>query len=153
LRVTVLDDTSVIGAVVVVAEPHGTAVARRDVRLANPELVACSRASCTEFLGSMARLETLAGRMRGERVALYGAGFYGTLVQAHLDELDLGVTAVFDANPRKQGTSRLGLTVRSPAELSSGEWSDSDLVMCINPQIAASVGEKFAPYVRAVHVV
>jgi SAM-dependent methyltransferase len=155
MRVSVVDDTSAMGGVVVVAAsaPNGSAVAREDVHLASPERVAFSRKSSAEFLNYLARLEALVEGLRSERIVMYGAGFYGTLVQAHLEARALRVVDVFDANPRKQGTSRLGLTVRSPDALSTGEWSDADLVMCINPQIAASVGEKFAPYVRAVHVI
>lgn len=152
-RVLTVDDTSAIGAVVVVATPDGPPVSRADLRLASPERVALGRASSAEFLDYAARLESLAAGLRADRVALYGAGFYGTLVQARLEAAGLRVTDLFDANPRKQGQTRLGLTVRSPDALAAGGFGDVDLVMCINPRIAASVGEKFASHVRAVHVV
>jgi hypothetical protein len=138
---------------VLVATAAGAVPSRDEVRLLSAERVAYGRESCSEFLAYMARLEALAGQLRGKRVALYGAGFYGVLVQAQLDQEQVQVTDLFDANPRKEGTSRLGLTVRSPDALSSGQWSDVDLVMCINPQIAASVGKKLAPHVRAVHII
>ena len=153
LRIVALDETSAIGAVVVIAEAAGTAVEREAVELRNPELVAYSRASSAEFLDYTTRLEALAKRLRGRRVALYGAGFYGVLVQAQLENADVQVVDVFDANPRKQGTFRLGVSVQSPDALATGKWSDVDLIMCINPKIAPSVGEKFAPSVREVHVI
>jgi hypothetical protein len=153
LDVTVLDDASTIGAMALVAEPQGRRNLREDVQLANPEQASYARESSAEFIAYMARLETLPISLRCERVALYGAGFYGTLVKAQLDAAKKRVIDVFDANPRKQGTYRLGVWVRSPDDLSSGEWKDVDLVICVNPQIAFTVGERLAAYVRAVHVI
>jgi hypothetical protein len=153
MRTVTVDDTSAIGAVVVVARADGPVISRENLALADPQRVASSRKSAADFLNYMTRLDCLAGRLRDHRVAIYGAGFYGALVQARLASEGVELTAAFDANPRKQGSWRLGLEVRSPDELSSGKWSDVDLVMCINPRIAASVGERFAPFVAQVDVV
>ena len=152
-RVLTVDDTSAIGAVVVIATPDGSPIDRANVRLADASRVEDSRDSTTEFLQYMQRLESLARRLCGKRVALYGAGFYGVLVQAHLESAGAQVVDVFDANPRKQGSERLGLTVRAPETLANGDWRDTDLVMCINSRIAASVGQKFAEDVSKVHVI
>jgi SAM-dependent methyltransferase len=149
-RVLTLDDSSAIGAVALVAEPTEAGAGKLT---ADPDRVHYARATSAEFLDYIERLERLAQQLRGKRVALYGAGFYGVLVQAHLEHAGARIVDVFDANPRKQGGERLGMTVREPEALASGQWRDTDLVMCINPRIAASVGQKFSPHVSKVHVI
>lgn len=98
------------GAHVVVAAPTDTPDSAR-----NPEGVDTCSVSVREALGGWKRiLDGIASdNVNGRRVAIYGAGFYGTLIASRLGEKP---ACFLDRNPHLQGQEHLGLPVLPPEE-------------------------------------
>jgi SAM-dependent methyltransferase len=81
-------------------------------------------------LGDRLRLAEQAIGMRP--VAVYGAGFYGSYIGAHLEHPDR-IRAYVDQNPYLQGTKHLGCPVVGPADL---DPAIGDVHVGLNPRIA-----------------
>ncbi len=135
--VRMVDDTSNTGATLVIALSDGRRVDRTALRtpaLADP---GSALASTAPFTAMMDGITALSGRIdAGRKVYLYGAGFYAALVSAHLAPTGVDVAGLFDANPRKQGTTRLGQRVSSPHDITRDRHREADLVVCVNPAIS-----------------
>jgi len=137
-----IDETSSIGAVVVVAKNRGRAAS--PLR-ALPDAKAHSIAAARDYLELKERISRLGTSLRpGARLYLYGAGFYATLASAALGGRP--VDGVFDANQKKQGSLRFGQPVRDPAAIARENFNDASLVVCVNGTIAGTIKARFEPY-------
>ncbi len=145
-EVVEVDETSSVGALILVARSSGGTASE----LSPPaDALARSLSAAQPFLELDRRIKALPDRMPPEgRLFLYGAGFYATCARAALGSRD--VHGVFDANPKKQGSLRLGHRVQSPERALSGEFADASLLVCVNGAIAGSIRDRFAAGFRHV---
>jgi hypothetical protein len=144
-----VDEQGSIGAMAVVAQRRAI-VGFESIR-ERSDLVTLSRNDSTAFIEYLRSLRAVGQKLRRDRpVWLYGAGFYGALVSSELTSAGHVVRGVFDANPRKTGTSFLGHVVRHADELNRADLGDAQLIMCVNPRIAPSIAQRFAGSVGAV---
>ena len=137
-----LDEESSIGALILVARNDGKAP-----RTLRPRdgVVEASRAAAAPYLALRERIGGLHARANeSQRLFLYGAGFYATLARAALAARP--IAGVFDANEKKHGLPRFGTTVRDPAEITAGGFSDAELLVCVNGAVAGSIRDRFAPF-------
>ena len=142
-----IDTTSAMGAVAVLARR-----AERDPRpiAADPLRARASRAAIAPFLDYMAGVQSLAARVDPARpLYVYGAGFYATLTCAVLGATP---SAVFDANPRKHGTTHLGAPVLAPERAKDPAHAEGELVVCVNPAITSRIAAELKPHFHAAHV-
>jgi SAM-dependent methyltransferase len=146
LEVVELDDASAVGAMAVLARRS------KPTRLAaEPRLTPDPDAATAPFLDYLGRLDAMLGALRPkEPVYLYGAGFYAALTLARLRARGHEATGIFDANPRKQGLARWGMSVAAPETATAREHGRSVLVVCVNRRVAAPVVDRFTPVFRAV---
>lgn len=137
-----IDETSSIGALVVVAKNRGGAASPLK---AHSDAKADSLAAASDYLAMKERISQLGTSLRpGGRLYLYGAGFYATLASAALGGRP--VDGVFDANQKKQGSLRFGHPVRDPAAIARENFGDASLVVCVNGTIAGTIKARFEPY-------
>lgn len=143
LSVLTVDATSAVGSVAVLAEVGDSREARVEARRAS--LLEAQRGG-----EEVARyFEALLGAVRGvpahREVYVYGAGFYGALAVAALRACGRTAAGLFDANPRKQGESRLGLIVAPPESAKAATHGDAVLLVAVNPRLSDDVRERLAP--------
>jgi len=144
-----VDEESSVGAIVLVARNLGAGT--RPVRKSR-ERVKAARVRAQTFLDYVARLERLAPELAASReIYLYGAGFYATLAATVLPS-DTHLAGVFDANPKKHGTTKLGTTVRSPDAIEQS-CREAALLVCVNERIAPSIADRYRSSFRQIWVV
>jgi SAM-dependent methyltransferase len=144
-----VDEQASLGALVLVAKNLGAG--NRPVRKSRSRVQA-ARAHAQSFLDYLARLERLAPSLaEAKDVYFYGAGFYAALAATVLPAA-AHLAGVFDANPKKHGTVKLGATVQSPDAIAEG-CRDGSLLVCVNERIAPSIAERYRAHFRAVWVV
>jgi SAM-dependent methyltransferase len=149
-----VDEESAIGAVVVLARRGEDAPARDGWRFADPALVAYGARTSGAFIEYLRDLRRVVERVSRDRpVYLYGAGFYATLWNAELEAAGIRVAGLFDANPRKTGTTVLGHAVRSAASIPEAGLGDATLIVCVNPRIAPSIAEAYRAHFAEAHAV
>lgn len=144
-----VDEACSVGAIVLVAKNLGAGT--RPVRPSRARVKA-ARARAATFLDYLSRLERLAPELAKSReLYLYGAGFYATLAATVLSS-DTHVAGVFDANPKKHGTTKLGTTVKSPDAIEPS-CRDAALLVCVNERIAPSIADRYRSSFREIWVV
>jgi len=145
--VLVCDERSNVGATIILGRSDGQPVRDGALPPASAAMVESSAATVRPFIGYMERLQRLSERLqRGRRLFFYGAGFYSAIVHAHVKPAGFDPAGIFDANPRKQGTTHLGAPVASPDLIASGDYRDADLVICVNPTISELIRDKYAEF-------
>jgi hypothetical protein len=90
---------------------------------------------CDEWNTFTNRVRALAEASSEHVLAIYGAGFYGSLVYSLLDDTQ-NVVEFVDRNPHLQHTTRLGLPVVDPAALN---LSVTGVISGLRPTIARDV--------------
>jgi SAM-dependent methyltransferase len=144
------DDTSSIGAVAVLARAVPPPV---QILVDTAEILGEARGAGREIVDHLARLKRVVERLdRSHGVYLYGVGFNGALMSAYLKAARGEIAGVFDANPRKHGTLRLGHLVAAPEAATKVEHGDSTLVICVNPRVSRQLAARFAPVFGSVQV-
>jgi SAM-dependent methyltransferase len=134
-----VDGASSPGAMVLVARNDG---AEPRAYEPPPDAYAESRRAIEPFLALAARVERLPERVPDARpVYLYGAGFYAAYANAALRGRP--VAGVFDANPRKHGTTKLGCVVTDPSRIGGDEHAGASLVVCVNGVVAGAIRDRY----------
>jgi hypothetical protein len=137
-----IDEQSSIGALILVARNHGAAP---HALQPGRQAVSASRSAAAPYLALRDRIASLESRAsEGQRLFLYGAGFYATLARAALAARP--IAGVFDANKKKHGSLRFGKAVRDPAEIPNEDLSDAELLVCVNGAVAGAIRDRFAPF-------
>ncbi len=145
--VTELDCDSAVGATIIVGHASTVQVELDAPRMADLRDRAWRAAA--PYRSLVERLELVQSELSEVKsLYLYGAGFYATMASAMLP--NARVSGVFDQNPRKHGLERLGALVASPDAIEQAGYIDSTLLVCLNPEISAKVGGRFAPHFRRV---
>lgn len=99
--------------------------------------VARAQEICADWQKVSASVETAISNLQGEKVAIYGAGFYGSWL-FHLISQRAKPALFLDRNPHLQGSTHLGLPVVLPEEIPD----DIDVLFIgLNPLKARSAVE------------
>ena len=75
-----------------------------------------ARATCAFWADAIAQLETSAAPRRDRPAAIFGVGFYGTLVHSRIGK-QVPMSCFLDNNPHAWSLQHFGLPVRPPAEM------------------------------------
>lgn len=127
-----------------VARSDGRRAAREELPALRVEAPERAAQSLEVFLALMDSVATLAARLDPAReVYLYGAGFYAALVSAYLAASGVAPAGIFDANPHKQGTLRLGRRVEAPETIRAARHGEAQLVVCVNPAVSAGIARRW----------
>ena len=133
--VSVVDTTSFPGAFFVVAIRSEKTVKLKQIAALVRGAVERASEICDFWRTISGILERQAETLRGRKVALYGAGFYGSWIFSRIGTR-IETTAFLDQNPNMQNTSHFGLPVIEPSALAE----DVDaLFIGLNPLNAQAV--------------
>lgn len=135
-----IDASSHFGALVVRATRVNHAGSHCSAELPDDALVSSNLVSLGEIAVFWNRIKTVLATMFGagkpeERIAVYGAGFYGAYVRLILAEQRSPIVQIIDRNPHLQGTAVDGIPVVAPENL---QPDISTVIVALNPAVARS---------------
>lgn len=125
-----IDTNSHRGALVVTARKSGHAV-RHDA----PPGLEVQVQALADFWTALDEQLAAAQSPQAAPCAIYGAGFYGAFIYAHLKNAS-AIQCFLDQNPHQQGRLLFGVPIVAPQDLPSAVQT---LYIGLNPQIARSV--------------
>lgn len=114
-----IDRTAFRGAFLVVARPDDSATASVETVRRTSAADDAALGIAKFWSGSGALLETAVASLANRRVAIYGAGVYGTFIASRIRHL-CEIVCFVDRNPHLSGTIHLGVPVVAPERLPDG---------------------------------
>ncbi|HEV7306868.1 class I SAM-dependent methyltransferase [Ensifer sp.] len=118
-ELTTIDKTSFPGAFFVVARRADTAVETARTSKSADEAATEAREICAFWERASEALEGGVERYARRKVAIYGAGFYGSWIYCRIGQ-DVDVVAFLDRNENLRGTTHFGIPVLPPEDLPEG---------------------------------
>lgn len=135
-----IDASSHFGALVVRATRVNHSGWRSSQDLPDPEIVSSNLTSLGEIALFWHRIKTVVATTfhvakPEDRIAVYGAGFYGAYVRLLFAEQRIPIAQIIDRNPHLQGTSLDSIAVVAPEDLRP---DISTVIVALNPAVARS---------------